>query len=132
VSAKLCIQVSKLPLVLFKSKQILYSFGTLILQSAWSPKTILDDPVGPPDGRDKELPDGPELGKLKGTGVVGVEDGMGLVGDPVGFRDVVSSVETVGLDEGYADGSNVGFIDGSPEGFFVGAFDGAGGFGCAH
>jgi hypothetical protein len=63
---------------------------------------------------------------------VGVEDGMGLVRDPVGFRDVVSSVETVGLGEGHADGPNVRFIDGSPEGFVVGAFDGAGGFGCAH
>ena len=35
-------------------------------------------------------------------------------------------VETVGLDEGYADGSTVGCIDGCPEGFVVGAFDGSG------
>jgi hypothetical protein len=86
----------------------------------------------PLEGRDEELPDGPELRKLKGVGIVGVEDGMGLVGDPIGFRDVVSSVEMVGLGEGYANGPNVRFIDGSPEGFVVGAFDGADGFGCAH
>jgi hypothetical protein len=63
---------------------------------------------------------------LEGNGVVGVEDGTRLMGDPVGFRDVVGSVEMVGLDEGYTDGFNVGFIDGSPEGFVVEAFEGAG------
>jgi hypothetical protein len=52
---------------------------------------------------------------------VGVEAGKGLMGYPVCFRDVVGSVETVGLDKGDANGSNAGFIDGFPEGFVVGA-----------